>query len=163
MEHNERQANIERYGDAIELLKDALTRYPRAMWEYKPTATDWSIHELLVHIADSEANSYIRCRRFIAEPGATVMAYDEAQWARALNYQNQRPEDALELFRWLRGNSYRLIRDLPDSVWANSIYHPENGVMTMDDWLEVYARHIPDHIAQMDRVYRAWQESANPK
>lgn len=26
----------------------------------------------------------------------------------------------------------------------------------MDDWLETYARHVPDHIEQMEEVYAAW-------
>jgi hypothetical protein len=29
--------------------------------------------------------------------------------------------------------------------------------MTLDDWLAVYASHIPDHIAQMQAVYADWQ------
>jgi len=27
----------------------------------------------------------------------------------------------------------------------------------MDDWLDVYDRHVPDHIAQMQAVFTAWQ------
>ena len=53
----------------------------------------------MVHIADSEANSYIRCRRLIAEPGQALMAYAENQWAETLNYPGQSVEDALQLFR----------------------------------------------------------------
>jgi hypothetical protein len=73
-----------------------------------------------------------------------------------LHYHDQSPEDALELFKWLRRKSYLLIRDLPDSAWASTVYHTENGVMTMDDWLDTYERHIPDHIAQMQAVYEDW-------
>jgi hypothetical protein len=29
--------------------------------------------------------------------------------------------------------------------------------MTMDDWLEVYARHVSDHVAQMERILAEWQ------
>jgi hypothetical protein len=29
--------------------------------------------------------------------------------------------------------------------------------MTMDDWLDVYARHVPEHIAQMREVYADWK------
>ncbi len=61
------------------------------------------------------------------------------------------------MFRQLRASSYELIKTLPEAIWANTIVHPENGVMTMDDWLEVYDRHVPDHIAQMQEVYAAWQ------
>ena len=64
---------------------------------------------------------------------------------------------ALELFRWLRGASSPLIVDLPESVRSNTIHHSESGVMTMDDWLDTYERHIPEHIAQMQRVYDDWE------
>jgi hypothetical protein len=126
------------------------------MWHFKPAPGRWSIHEIVIHITDSEANSYIRCRRFIAEPGQTVMAYDENGWAVALDYRGQSTDEALELFKWLHYNTYQLIRSLPESVWANTVFHPENGTMTMDDWLGIYERHIPDHLQQMRLNYEAW-------
>ena len=158
MQHCERLQKIESYGAAYEKLTAALPQFPRAMWQYRATPDSWTIHEIIVHIADSEANSYARCRRFIAEPGSTVMAYDEMVWARKLNYHAQSLELALELFKQLRAASYQLIKTLPEEMWANTIVHPENGVMTMDDWLDVYDRHIPDHIAQMQEVYAVWQK-----
>ena len=151
-----RNQRIESYGNAHETLVLGLARFPRAMWHFKASPQHWSIHEIVIHITDSEANSYVRCRRFLAEPGSTLMGYDEMQWARALDYAAQSTDEALELFRWLRRGSYRLIRDLPESVWANTAYHSENGVMTLDDWLQVYERHIPEHLAQMDENHEAW-------
>jgi hypothetical protein len=120
-----------------------------------------TLHEILVHLADSEANSFVRCRRAIAEPGAPVMAYDEMRWAAGLRYHDQSPDEAVELLRVLRRNTYHLIRSLPERVWSHAIDHPENGRMTLDDWLDVYERHIRDHVAQMQAVYGAWLE-ANP-
>jgi uncharacterized damage-inducible protein DinB len=152
-----RADTIESYGGAHRRLVLALQEFPPEMWQYKPAPEAWSIHETIVHIADSEANSYARCRKLIAEPGQAVMAYDENRWATALNYHSQSTAEALELFRVLRRNSYHLIRSLPEAAWAHTIVHPENGVMTMEDWLEVYERHIPDHIAQMRLVHDAWR------
>jgi hypothetical protein len=157
MNHTERLQKIESYGQAYDKLITALTRFPRAMWQYRPAPDRWTIHEIIVHIADSEAHSYARCRRFIAESGSSVMAYDEMAWAQRLNYHAQSPEAAIELFRQLRASSYELIKTLPETVWTNTIVHPENGVMTMDTWLDVYDRHVPEHIAQMQAVYAAWQ------
>jgi hypothetical protein len=141
------------------MLCKALERYPQAMWQYRLGPYDFTIHEIFVHVTDSEANSFVRCRHFIAQPGSTVSAYQEALWARSLGYHTQSVHDSVELFRWLRGNTYQLIRDLPDDVWSHTIQHPENGVMTMEDWLDVYARHVPEHVAQMERVYKAWLAS----
>jgi hypothetical protein len=69
MEQQERLQKIESYGNAYSVLVEALKQFPPEMWQFRPSLDQWSIHELIVHIADSEANSYIRCRRFIAEPG----------------------------------------------------------------------------------------------
>jgi hypothetical protein len=156
MTNEERPQKIESYGRAYDLLVEGLKQFPAEMWHFKPAPGWWSIHEIVVHITDSEANSYIRCRRFIAEPGQTVMAYDENGWAVALDYRGQSTDEALELFKWLRYNTYQLIRSLPESVWANTVFHPENGTMTMDDWLGIYERHIPDHLQQMRLNYEAW-------
>lgn len=157
MNHTERLQKIESYGAAYDKLLAALPQFPHAMWQYRAAPGGWTIHEILVHIADSEANSYVRCRRFIAEPGSAVLGYDEMIWAQRLNYHAQNPETALELFKLLRTASYEVIKALPETTWANTVVHSENGEMTMDDWLDIYDRHIPDHIAQMHEVYAAWQ------
>ncbi len=152
-----RQAKIESYGRAADRLEAALLDFPRHMWTYRPDEQDWTIHEIVVHIADSEANSYVRCRRLIAEPGSEVMGYDEAGWARALRYHEQDPAVALELFRVLRRASYELIRDLPEDVWSHTVVHSESGRMSMDEWLDTYERHVLEHIAQMRALYHTWR------
>jgi hypothetical protein len=157
MTTDERAQKIESYGSAYDELVQALGRFPREMWGYRSPEDTWTIHEIVVHIADSEANSFVRCRKFIAEPGSTVAAYDEPTWAAALKYGEQSADDAIELFRWLRGNTYKLVKGLPESAWANTIYHPENGTMTLDDWLDIYERHVREHLEQAGRIYDAWQ------
>jgi hypothetical protein len=156
MTEEQRLQAIESYGSAHAQQVGALRQFPKEMWQFKPAPELWSIHENIVHIADSEANSYIRCRRFIAEPGEAVMGYDENRWAASLRYHDQSPAEALELFKWLRLKSYKLIKSVPDSAWSNSVYHPESGTMTLEDWLRIYERHIPEHVAQMRVVHEAW-------
>lgn len=153
-----RRALLDSYGQAYTALAEAVARFPRTMWQHR-APDGWTIHEIIIHITDSEANSYVRCRRFIAEPGQTVLGYDENKWAIDLHYHDQSPDDAIELFRLLRQASYRLVRNLPDSVWANTVHHTENGLMTMDDWLITYERHVRDHVAQMQTVYDHWLET----
>lgn len=157
MFYSVRREKIESYGRAWSRLEAALKEFPPAMWTYRPDEQDWTIHEILVHIADSEANSYIRCRRLIAEPGSEVLGYDETGWATRLRYHEQSADLALDVFRLLRQASYELIRDLPETVWANTVIHTENGRMAFDDWLNIYERHIPEHIAQMRAIYQTWR------
>ena len=32
----------------------------------------------------------------------------------------------------------------------------EKAQTQMEDWLDVYTWHVPEHIAQMERVYQSW-------
>jgi len=152
-----RQEKMTLYGQAAELLEAALARFPREMWQYRSPVDSWTIHEIVIHITDSEANSYVRCRRFIAEPGEQLMGYDENQWAKVLDYHQLDVNTAVSLFKWLRQSSYELIQTVADDVWQHEAYHSESGRMTFDDWLDTYTNHVPDHIAQMERIYAAWQ------
>jgi hypothetical protein len=154
----DRSAKIESYGNAHDYLLTAIEKFPREMWQYRPAADEWTIHEIIVHITDSEVNSYVRCRRFLAEPGQPLMVYDEMGWARALDYHSQSTDDALALFKWLRKMSYDLIKGIEDeSVWSKECFHPESGLMTMDAWLDTYERHVREHVAQMEGVYVRWR------
>ncbi len=146
MTSQERQQKIEAYGQAHSQLTDVLKQFPQEVWNYKSSPDRWSIKEILVHLADSEANAFVRCRRLIAEPGKTVMAYDQNQWSKALNYANQTAEDTLELLK---------------SVWSNKIIHPERGEQTLDTWLDIYSKHVQSHINQMQRNYEEWKNKAN--
>ena len=42
----------------------------------------WSARQIIHHMADSEAQSYARLRRLVAEPeGSIIQGYDEGLWA----------------------------------------------------------------------------------
>lgn len=157
----ERERRIESYGDAHARLVDALKEFPREMWGYRPAPGDWTIQEIVIHIADSEANSFIRARRLIAEPGSAVLGYDESLWARVLRYGEQSADDAVELFRWLRLTTWKLIRELPAETWMHTVVHSDSGPMTMDQWLDIYDRHVHEHIEQMQRIHAAWRTSVS--
>ena len=44
-------------------------------------AEGWTPRQVIHHVADSEAQSYARLRRLIAEPGTQIQGYDEGKWA----------------------------------------------------------------------------------
>lgn len=152
-----RAQKLESYRDAYNLLLNELEKFPKEMWKFRPGPGKWSIHEILIHIADSEANSYIRCRRLIAEPGSDVLGYDQDKWANLLDYHSRDTDEYIELFRLLRKLSYDLLKDLPETSWTHTIHHSERGLITFDEWLDNYEEHIPVHIEQMHRNLAAWK------
>ena len=160
---DERHQQLEAFGRAPVLLSSSLRHFPKKMWLYKPAPDRWSIHEIILHLADNEATSYIRCRRFIAEPGSPVLAFDSARWAGALGYFHQSTREALEIIRRLRRTTYQLLLSVPDHIWLNTVEHPQEGPLTLEGWLEQQERHIPRHIEQMKELHEEWLTTHPPR
>ena len=159
MNRAERSAKIEEYGRGFDLFTAALAGLPREAWDFKPAPGEWSVHEVIVHMADSESIGALRVRTLIAEPGSTLMPYDEAKWAEALNYLNQNADDALQSFRLTRQATYRLLQNLPDPVFTHSVIHPVfDEPYTFEQWLDIYRQHVPEHVGQLNNIHRAWKE-----
>lgn len=160
MDLTERNQKIELYGRGFELLSSALAYVPKRAWEFKASPVDWSVHEIIVHMGDSESMAALRLRKLIVEPGSTLMGYEEARWAEALNYQEQNPEDSLQVIKLARQTTYPLLKTLPEEVYSHVVIHPEhNEPYTFDSWLNIYSKHIPDHIVQIKNAVEAWKKS----
>ena len=155
----ERNLKIKKYGKGFTMLKEALKAIPRKAWKYKPGPNDWSIHEIIIHMADSETNAALRARLLAAEPGRTFMAYDQDVWATALHYHDQDVDDALKLIKLVRRNTYKWLKTLPEDIFTNTAHHPEyDQPYSFEQWLSTYSEHIPGHIKQIEQNYSSWQE-----
>ena len=160
MPKDTRFQKLENYRNSHHEIVAALRKFPKEMWDYKPETSQWCIAEIIVHLADSEVNGYVRCRKIIAEPGQPITTYDQALWATGLDYMNQDTQQTLELFRLLRETTYRILKSLPDEVWQNTLLHPERGPLTLDGWLDIYEAHPRKHISQMHKVFEKWNLSS---
>ena len=119
MTPDERSEKIEEYGRGFKLFAAALAEIPRQAWEFKPAPNEWSVHEVIIHMADSESMGAMRARKLIAEPGSTLMPYDDAGWAVNLNYAKQNLEDALQTFRLARQTTYNVLKMVPARVFEH--------------------------------------------
>lgn len=160
MNKKERDEKIELYGNGYDMLMQILKDVPQEMWQFKPEPREWSVHEILVHLADSESNAALRARMLIVEPNGIVMGYDEDKWAVDLNYHDQNYEDALEVVRLARKTTYKILKAQPNEVFNNSVKHPQyEEPFTFDQWLDSYSTHIPEHIEQIKNNYKIWKNT----
>ncbi|HEY5984032.1 MAG TPA: DinB family protein [Anaerolineales bacterium] len=158
MNAEERSKKIDEYGEGYDLLATALKEIPVEAWDFKASEDEWSVHEVIVHMGDSESMAALRVRKLIVEPGTSLMGYEESKWAGALNYQAQSVDDSLQIIRLARATTYRLLKSLAASVFEHAVIHPEyTEPYTFDKWLTIYANHIPDHIQQIKRAHEAWK------
>jgi len=159
MDKQEREAKIELYGRGYDLLTAVLAEVPHEARLFKPEPKEWSVHEVIIHLADSESNAALRARKLIVEPGGTLMGYDQALWADELNYHDHSYEDALEVVRLVRKSTYALLKKQPDEVFLHSAKHPEyEEPYTFEQWLDIYSAHIPGHVEQIRNNYKIWRD-----
>jgi DinB family protein len=151
MDFIERQKLMLQYQKGHTAVVASLAGITEAELDERPMADAWTPREVVHHLADSETNSYIRLRKLIAEDNATLVAYDEAEWARRLHYG--RPiEPSLAVLKAVRDASAQLLDALTPAEWQRSGTHPEHGVYSIETWLEVYAAHAHDHAWQIQRA-----------
>src|SRR6185436_11255688 len=62
-----REALIQQFADGPARLRAALAAVPPAALKWRPAPKEWSAHEVVVHCADSETNSFARIRFLVAE------------------------------------------------------------------------------------------------
>ena len=113
----------------------------------------WSPRQVIHHMADSEAQSYARLRRLIAEPGTTIQGYDEGKWAEnsTLGYKSEPIETSLNVIAAVRQSSYELLTRLTETEYSNSGIHTESGKYSIKDWLNSYINHPIDHANQIKK------------
>lgn len=114
-------------------------------------AEGWTPRQVIHHVADSEAQSYARLRRLIAEPGTIIQGYDEGKWAESatLGYSEAPIESAIAVFTAVREASYLLLLRLDERQLDNKGTHSESGEYSIRDWIRSYTNHPTDHANQI--------------
>ena len=114
----------------------------------------WTPRHFIHHLADSEAQSYARLRRLIAEPNTTIQGYDENIWAnnQTLAYGSHEIASALAVYKAVRQASYELLLRLDESLLDNKGTHTESGEYSVRDWIRSYTNHPIDHANQIKQI-----------
>jgi len=160
MNAEERNEKIELYGCGFDLLMAALAEVPQEAMKFKPEPKEWSVHEVIIHLADSESIAAQQARMMVAEPGRTVMAYEPDAWANNLHYQKGDVDEALQLLKWTRAFTYLWFKSLPEQAFALSADYPgDEEPYILDDLLRIYAGHIPSHIEQIRNNCKIWKDT----
>jgi hypothetical protein len=108
----------------------------------------WSPRQVIHHLADSEAQSYARLRRLIAESeGTLIQGYDEAAWAsnEILGYTELPVENSIAVLLAVRAASLDIVRRLQESDLDRAGVHSESGEFTIARWIKGYTDHPRDH------------------
>ena len=113
----------------------------------------WTPRQVIHHVADSEAQSYARLRRLVAEPGTMIQGYDEAKWAenKDLSYKVVEVSHSIAVIAAVRESSYLLLQRLSAGTLKNAGIHSESGAYSVGDWISTYTHHPLEHAEQIKK------------
>lgn len=140
------------FADAPTQLSAALTGLDNVQIHFAPVEGEWSINEIIVHLADAEVFYYERMRKTIAEDTPNISSFDENAFASRLSYGTQSFGLGLALFAALRNSSAALLAMLPPEAWERACNHPERGVMTLYDLFAASLGHSSAHLEQIEHL-----------
>lgn len=158
MDASTRADLIRRYAEGPATLRAALAKVPKEALKWRPAPDKWSVHEVIVHCADSETNSHMRIRYLLAEQDPLIVGYDQDAWVGVLDYHNLPLEPALATVEAVRANTVPLLKRLPESAWSRKGRHTESGTYGVEQWMNIYAEHLEIHARQIERNLAAWQK-----
>lgn len=116
---------------------------------------NWTLRQIVHHIADSHVNSYIRFKWTLTEDQPTIKAYDEGKWAALEDSRSGDIAVPLALLDGLHARWVQLLKTLTNEQFERSFIHPESGdTISLNSALSYYAWHCKHHTAQITWVCR---------
>jgi len=137
---------IESYAAGGETLRRAVQGLSRNELLARPGPGNWSIQELVIHLADSDAIAIDRMKRVLTEDNPTLLYADETAYVDRLLPEEQSLEDALALFDVGRRQWSRVLRRLPDDAFSRQGTHNRAGIVTVGGMVEGYHKHLEHHL-----------------
>ena len=149
----------------IALVRQAPARLREAVAGLSDSQLDtlyknWTIRQIVHHIADSHVHSYVRFKWALTEDNPTIKAYEEADWVLLDDSKQGDVEPSLALLDGLHAKWVQLLNSMTAEQFARTFVHPQTGE-TVSLWtaLNYYPWHGRHHTGQIQwlRDRHGWQ------
>nr|WP_285841985.1 DinB family protein [Sutcliffiella horikoshii] len=141
------------------MLRKSIEGLTEEELRFKPAPDKWSIHQILIHIADSELVSTQRIKKVLAEEEPILFSVDQDAWADGLGYDQLDREEYLQLFKLLRSSMQPILKSIsPEQVERVGVY-PDAGKFSIKQLLEYRVKHVQGHLSQIEQVRKAYKKN----
>ena len=111
---------------------------------------NWSIRQIVHHLADSRMNAYIRFKWALTEASPLIKSYDETKWSELVDARESCVEPSLIMLDGLHARWATLVEHLTDDEMIKTFFHPEIGDdVSLYTSLPSYIWHTDHHVGQI--------------
>jgi uncharacterized damage-inducible protein DinB len=118
----------------------------------------WTVRQVVHHVPESHMNAYTRFKLALTEDNPTIKPYAEDSWVKLGDIARTPLETSLVLLEALHERWVTLLDVMTAADFTRPLVHPDNGQVTLDRMLQLYAWHGPHHIAHITtlRSIKGW-------
>jgi hypothetical protein len=119
----------------------------------------WTPRQVVHHMADSHASSYIRFRLALTENEPTMAGYNADAWSALPDAKSGPVQPSIDLLEALHRRWAILLRAMKPEEFRRTIKRPNGQVLTLDRLLQTYAWHGKHHAAHITslRERKGWK------
>ena len=111
---------------------------------------NWSIRQIVHHLADSHMNAYVRFKWALTEESPLIKSYDETKWSELVDARETPIDGSLTLLDGLHERWASLVENLTVAELLMTFFHPERGdIVSLFQSLPNYVWHTEHHVAQI--------------
>ncbi len=114
----------------------------------------WTLRQVVHHLADAHMHAYIRMKLAFTEHHPTLKTYDQNVWAELVDASEFPIEASILIIKGLHARWTAFLKSIPKADWTRTAFHPENGDMKLETFLEYYATHGQHHVEQIRKLRR---------
>ena len=108
----------------------------------------WSPRQIVHHIADSHMNAFVRMKLILTEDNPKLKTYDQDLFARMNDYSRD-IAPSTSIISGLQERMANLLENASDADLSKTADHPDNGLMSLQNLLDMYAEHGRNHVQQI--------------
>ncbi|OAS15226.1 DinB family protein [Paenibacillus oryzisoli] len=136
-------------------LQEAIQGLSEGQLVWKPASDQWSVTEVLSHLADHNIVVSFRIRAIISGASAILPAFDQDPWVSSTKANEGLASDILVLFQSLLVYNHELFGRLSPEDWEKTGVNFKGQTLTLKDVVHSFIAHVQHHLGQIARIKRA--------
>lgn len=128
-------------------VADAVAGLSHEQLHARPITGQWSILEVVRHLADSEAMFADRMKRVLAEDRPALPFADPTNYVAALAYHERAAGEEVALLGLVRRQMARIFAVQPPEAWQRVGIHSKEGERTPAQLVRKAVEHLEHHLA----------------
>ncbi|CAH1203659.1 hypothetical protein PAECIP111893_02027 [Paenibacillus plantiphilus] len=144
--------NIEQYLHTYEQLAQAVEGLTDEALKWKAAPNQWSVTEVLAHLADHNIVVSFRIREILSRSEARLPAFNQDPWVNGQRANEEDAADILNVFGALLHYNSLLFQRLSPDDWEKTGVNWKGDIVSLSAIIHAFIAHVQTHLAQIARI-----------